>query len=397
MSSRRGGRQQPQWQQRSDGYWEVVPGDGTLFYQGVDGQKYEVPRILDIAGALDSHDRDQLLQYLMSHVFYNEQGQLVKVTRATVTSQRHQSTSTDPNSAAGPHMAVHLTNPTLMSDGGRTHLLHFRPDDAESSYFYRTSMTRQQVESLQANRFAARHRKKDDKDKRGRPGGGAGAAGSSSEKGGSRGGGSQQFSRRGGGSSSSSQTYQSQGGYRYSYTGQFYSNEGFPQQFGFLLPQCGGMTLPVIGHPNITPRVNKSGFQPVISDPKLDLTLQGISHGIVPDRMAAIPSSPAHQIFPSRLCLPASYANGFIMDAQPSCCQVWTFYSTSTVRAQNILLDRIPGHWQDQLVEEETMPEYKPEHFHPVRLGEVFNDRFQIVAKLGYGSSSTIWLARDLQ
>ncbi|UNI24803.1 hypothetical protein JDV02_010525 [Purpureocillium takamizusanense] len=43
------------------------------------------------------------------------------------------------------------------------------------------------------------------------------------------------------------------------------------------------------------------------------------------------------------------------------------------------------------------MPEYRPEHFYPVRLGEVFNDRFQTVAKLGYGSSSTIWLARDLQ
>ncbi|KAK1507576.1 protein kinase domain-containing protein [Colletotrichum tamarilloi] len=52
---------------------------------------------------------------------------------------------------------------------------------------------------------------------------------------------------------------------------------------------------------------------------------------------------------------------------------------------------------QDQLVEEETLPEYISEHFYPVRLGEVFDDRFQTVAKLGYGSSSTIWLARDLQ
>jgi hypothetical protein len=51
----------------------------------------------------------------------------------------------------------------------------------------------------------------------------------------------------------------------------------------------------------------------------------------------------------------------------------------------------------DQLVEEETLPGYKPENFYPVRLGDVFNDRFQVVAKLGYGLSSTIWLARDLQ
>ncbi|CAH0023124.1 unnamed protein product, partial [Clonostachys rhizophaga] len=52
---------------------------------------------------------------------------------------------------------------------------------------------------------------------------------------------------------------------------------------------------------------------------------------------------------------------------------------------------------KDQLTEEEEMPEYKPEHFYPVRLGEVFHDRFQIMTKLGFGSSSTIWLARDLQ
>ncbi|OAA66925.1 protein kinase domain-containing protein [Niveomyces insectorum RCEF 264] len=50
-----------------------------------------------------------------------------------------------------------------------------------------------------------------------------------------------------------------------------------------------------------------------------------------------------------------------------------------------------------QPIEEETMPEYSAEHFYPVRLGEIFHDRFQTVAKLGYGSSSTIWLARDLQ
>ncbi|KAJ4213016.1 hypothetical protein NW759_011277 [Fusarium solani] len=43
------------------------------------------------------------------------------------------------------------------------------------------------------------------------------------------------------------------------------------------------------------------------------------------------------------------------------------------------------------------MPEYDPDHFYPVRLGEVFNGRFQTVAKLGYVSSSTIWLARDLE
>ncbi|KAI1132537.1 kinase-like domain-containing protein [Nemania abortiva] len=52
---------------------------------------------------------------------------------------------------------------------------------------------------------------------------------------------------------------------------------------------------------------------------------------------------------------------------------------------------------KDQLMEEEELEGYKPEYFYPVRLGEVFNNRFQTVTKLGYGSCSTIWLARDLE
>ncbi|EHA48913.1 CMGC protein kinase [Pyricularia oryzae 70-15] len=47
-------------------------------------------------------------------------------------------------------------------------------------------------------------------------------------------------------------------------------------------------------------------------------------------------------------------------------------------------------------VEEETLPFYRPELFYPVRLGEVFQNRYQVVAKLGYGASSTVWLGHDL-
>ncbi|KAI1169967.1 kinase-like domain-containing protein [Nemania sp. FL0916] len=50
-----------------------------------------------------------------------------------------------------------------------------------------------------------------------------------------------------------------------------------------------------------------------------------------------------------------------------------------------------------QRVEEETVPDYKADRFYPVRLGEVFKSRYQVVAKLGYGTASTIWLCRDLQ
>ncbi|KAJ5736869.1 uncharacterized protein N7483_001994 [Penicillium malachiteum] len=48
------------------------------------------------------------------------------------------------------------------------------------------------------------------------------------------------------------------------------------------------------------------------------------------------------------------------------------------------------------LVEEERTPNYNPQHFYPVRLYEIFNSRYQIAAKIGWGTSSTVWLARDL-
>jgi hypothetical protein len=48
-------------------------------------------------------------------------------------------------------------------------------------------------------------------------------------------------------------------------------------------------------------------------------------------------------------------------------------------------------------IEEEDLPAYRAEKFYPVRLGEVLNSRYQVVAKLGFGNSSTIWLCRDLE
>ena len=47
-------------------------------------------------------------------------------------------------------------------------------------------------------------------------------------------------------------------------------------------------------------------------------------------------------------------------------------------------------------VEEETLPFYRYEHYYPVCVGQVFNSRYQVVGKLGYGAYSTVWLCRDL-
>lgn len=49
------------------------------------------------------------------------------------------------------------------------------------------------------------------------------------------------------------------------------------------------------------------------------------------------------------------------------------------------------------LVEEETIPNYKAQRYYPASIGEVLDARYQIVGKLGYGSSSTVWLCRDLR
>lgn len=51
----------------------------------------------------------------------------------------------------------------------------------------------------------------------------------------------------------------------------------------------------------------------------------------------------------------------------------------------------------DDPIEEQTLPRYCPQHYYPVHLGETFNGRYQVVAKLGYGASSTVRLARDIQ
>src|ERR1700733_9300335 len=47
-------------------------------------------------------------------------------------------------------------------------------------------------------------------------------------------------------------------------------------------------------------------------------------------------------------------------------------------------------------VEEEKTPYYRRESFYQARLGEILNGRYQLATKLGYGSGSTVWLARDL-
>ncbi|KAK8243410.1 kinase-like domain-containing protein [Phyllosticta capitalensis] len=48
------------------------------------------------------------------------------------------------------------------------------------------------------------------------------------------------------------------------------------------------------------------------------------------------------------------------------------------------------------IVEEEMYPWYSGKEWYPVRVGQVFKERYQVLGKLFFGSVSTVWLCRDL-
>ncbi|GLA40016.1 hypothetical protein AnigIFM63309_007621 [Aspergillus niger] len=76
--------------------------------------------------------------------------------------------------------------------------------------------------------------------------------------------------------------------------------------------------------------------------------------------------------------------------------------SSSTIASANTTIQRVfPTSGFETIdpaeaIEEETLPTYNAEKYYPVRLGEVLDGRYQVVAKLGYGVTSTVWLGRDL-
>ena len=51
---------------------------------------------------------------------------------------------------------------------------------------------------------------------------------------------------------------------------------------------------------------------------------------------------------------------------------------------------------QQELVDEEVCPDYNSASFYPAKPGEVLAKNYQLLAKIGWGSQSTVWLARDI-
>ncbi|KAL8830149.1 MAG: hypothetical protein Q9170_005870 [Blastenia crenularia] len=51
----------------------------------------------------------------------------------------------------------------------------------------------------------------------------------------------------------------------------------------------------------------------------------------------------------------------------------------------------------DVPIEEELVPDYNPKDFFPVNPGDLFHGKYETITKLGWGSCSTVWLARDVR
>ena len=43
----------------------------------------------------------------------------------------------------------------------------------------------------------------------------------------------------------------------------------------------------------------------------------------------------------------------------------------------------------------EWVEEYRRGGYHPARLHDVFNERYEVTGKISYGSSSTVWRSKD--
>jgi hypothetical protein len=49
------------------------------------------------------------------------------------------------------------------------------------------------------------------------------------------------------------------------------------------------------------------------------------------------------------------------------------------------------------VLEEERFDRFLNGLYYPVKIGDVLDDRYTIIGKLGYGLNSTVWLAGDLK
>lgn len=52
---------------------------------------------------------------------------------------------------------------------------------------------------------------------------------------------------------------------------------------------------------------------------------------------------------------------------------------------------------QEHESEDEGIQDYKLGGYHPVHVGEVINNRYVVIQKIGWGHFSTVWLSKDFK
>ena len=50
-----------------------------------------------------------------------------------------------------------------------------------------------------------------------------------------------------------------------------------------------------------------------------------------------------------------------------------------------------------EVLNEERFEQFKQGQYYPTNIGDVLISKYQIIGKLGFGTTSTVWLARDLK
>lgn len=50
-----------------------------------------------------------------------------------------------------------------------------------------------------------------------------------------------------------------------------------------------------------------------------------------------------------------------------------------------------------QILEEERFEQLKKGNYYPVNIGDILASKYQVIGKLGFGITSTVWLARELE
>ena len=97
-----------------------------------------------------------------------------------------------------------------------------------------------------------------------------------------------------------------------------------------------------------------------------------------------------------RTHLPPVYCHARSFGPSSSCSSISTM---QTLRSILSMVSPSPAAPQINIPQkhEEDRSMYKSGGYCPVYLGEMFNNRYQIIQKLGFGLYSTVWLAKDYQ